>query len=110
MRKMGRYCKAYPIQRFREYSGWKENAENASRETKQIDGKETEVVRELTDADYLYLQEDFTVTDGIFLEENVIFNDVNDEWKEFCVQTLKFEIPNFELEAISETASQASEA
>src|SRR5204863_2716980 len=69
MRKMGRYCKAYPIQRFQEFSGWKENAENVRKETKQVDGKETEVVREFTDADYLYLQEDFTVTDGIFLEE-----------------------------------------
>jgi len=110
MRKMGRYCKAYPIQRFQEFSGWKENAENVRKETKQVDGKETEVVREFTDADYLYLQEDFTVTDGIFLEENVIFNDVNDEWKEFCVQTLKFEIPNYELAANGETAAQASEA
>ena len=108
MRKMGRYCKAYPIQRFQEFSGWKENAESVRKETKQVDGKETEVVREFTDADYLYLQEDFTVTDGIFLEENVIFNDVNDEWKEFCVQTLKFEIPNYE--ANGETAAQASEA
>ena len=110
MRKMGKFCKAYPIQRFREFSGWKENAANARKETKQIDGKETEVVKELTDDDYLYLQEDFTVTDSIFLAENVIFNDVNDEWKEFCVQTLKFEIPNFEPAPIGETAAQASKA
>jgi len=110
MRKMGRYCKAYPIQRFREFSGWKENAENAAKETKQVDGNEIEAVRELTDTDYLYLQEDFTVTDGIFLEENVIYDDVTPEWKEFCLQTLKFEVPNYDLAAIGATAGQASDA
>ena len=104
MRKMGRYCKAYPIQRFREFPGWKENAENARKETKQVDGNEIEAVRELTDNDYLYLQEDFTVTDGIFLEENVIYGDVTPEWKEFCVQKLKFEVPNYDVEAIGAAA------
>lgn len=108
MRKMGRYCKAYPIQRFREFSGWIEIAENARKETKQVDGKEIEVIRELTDADYLYLQEDFTVTDGIFLEENVIYDDVSPQWKEFCAQTLKFEVPNYEL-AMGAAAGQASD-
>jgi len=109
MRKMGSYCKVYPIQKFREFSGWKENAENARKETKQVDGNEIETVRELTDTDYLYLQEDFTVTDGIFLEENVIYDDVTPEWKEFCEQTLKFEVPNYDLAAIGATAGQASE-
>lgn len=106
MRKMGQYCKAYPIQRFREFPNWKENAENARKETKEVEGKETEVARELTDADYLYLQEDFTVTDSIFLEENVIFGDVTPEWKQFCEQTLQFEVPNYEMAA----SAQAGEA
>jgi hypothetical protein len=108
MRKMGKYCKAYPIQRFRQFSAWKENAENIRKETKQVDGKESEAGRELTDADYLYLQEDFTVTDGIFLEENVIFDDVSPEWKEFCVQTLKFEVPNYDVATTGEAAAQTS--
>ena len=29
--------------------------------------------RELTDDDYVYLQGNFTVTDGIFIDENMIF-------------------------------------
>lgn len=95
MEKMGRYCKAYPIQRFREFSGWKENALNARKEARKIDGVDTEAPRELGEDAFLYLQEDFTVTDGIFLEKNVIFDAVTSEWKEFCVNTLKLEIPAF---------------
>lgn len=95
---MGRYCKAYPITRFREYEHWKEKAENARKEKKEIDGKEVEVPRELTENDYLYLHENYVVTDGIYLDENVIFDDVTEEWKKFCDTVLNFEIPDFESE------------
>jgi hypothetical protein len=97
MAKMGRYCKAYPVARLREFSGWTENAENARKEKKLVDGKEVEVTGELTDDSFLYLQEDYTVTDGIFLDENIIFNQVSPEWVEFCKDVLKFEVPVDEL-------------
>jgi hypothetical protein len=93
MAKMGRYCKAYPIGRFRQFSGWMEDRQNTRVEKSEIDGREPEVRRQLTDDDYLYLQEDYTVTDGIFLEENVVFSEVTPEWKAFCSNVLKFEIP-----------------
>lgn len=47
-----------------------------------------EAPRELTEADYVYLHADFTVTDGIFIDENIIFNDVTPEWIEFCRNVL----------------------
>jgi hypothetical protein len=78
MAKMGKYCKAYPVNRFREFSGWTENTQNS---------------KESTDKDYLYLQENFVVTDGIFLDENVIFDNVTPEWMDFCKNSLKFEVP-----------------
>ena len=96
MAQMGRYCKAYPIGRFREYSRWTENTENLRKEKKQVDGKEVEVTRQLTDSDHLYLQENYVVTDGIFLDENTIFDQTTSEWIEFCKNTLEFEIPNYE--------------
>lgn len=77
MKRMGRYCKAYPIERFREFPGWKEDA--------------TE--RQPNDGVFLYLQEDFTVTDGVFLDENVVYGDVTAQWIEFCRDSLNFEIP-----------------
>src|SRR4051812_25168739 len=93
---MRRYCKAYPITRFREYKGWTEKAENTRKEKKVVDGKEVEAERQLTDKDHLYLQGNYVVTDGVFLDENIIFGDVTPEWKDFCTHTLKFEVPVYE--------------
>lgn len=87
MTKMGNYCKAYMIPSFRKFSGWTENSENARREN--------DSPRHLTDADFLYLQENFVVTDGIFMDENVIFANVTPEWIDFCKHVLKFEVPNY---------------
>ncbi len=97
MATMGKYCKAYSIQKLRGFSGWSENAGNARPEKqKGADGKEIEVTRTLTPDDYLYLQENYVVTDGIFKDENIIFDQVTPEWIEYCQQTLKFEIPVYE--------------
>ncbi len=69
---MGKYCKAYSLKELREFNGWSEQAEPARRE-KQLDakGEEVEVRRVLIDNDYLYLQENYVVTDGIFKDENI---------------------------------------
>lgn len=96
MATMGKYCKAYPIQQLRQFNKWTENQENTRKETQEIDGKEVEQNRVLTDDDFLYLQENYVVTDGIYKDENIIFNTVNPEWKDFCTHTLLFEIPNYE--------------
>jgi len=90
---MGKYCKAYSLKKFREFSQWTEQVENVRKEKKQVDGKEVEVKRELTDDCFFYLQENYVVTDGIFKDENIIFDHVTPEWKEFCTISLGFEIP-----------------
>ena len=62
-----------------------------------MDGKEVEVQRELDDESILYLQENYIVTDGIFKDENIIFDNVTDEWKDVTATTpLAFEIPDYE--------------
>jgi len=96
MAEMGKYCKAYQVKNFREYPGWTMKTENARKDKKEVDGKETEVQRELDDDSILYLQENYVVTDGIFKDENIIFDNVTDEWKEFCHGRLAFEIPVYE--------------
>ncbi len=98
MATMGKYCKAYPITRFREYKGWAEKTENVKKEKKIVDGNEVEIDRQLTDTDHLYLQENYVVTDGIFLDENIIFDNATEEWKDFCTHTLKFQVPVYETE------------
>lgn len=96
MPKMGKYCKAYPVKRLREFSGWKENTQNL----RTVENPEGEgngpTPRTLTDDEHLYLQENFVVTDDIYLDEHIVFDDVTPEWINFCKETLKFEIPNYE--------------
>ena len=77
MAKMARYCKAYPLERFRQFPGWKEDLKG------ETSG----------DQNYLFIQEDYSVTKGIFLEEGIVFNDITAEWVDFCANTLNFQIP-----------------
>ena len=57
MATMGKYCKAYLLKNLRQFSRWTERIENVRKEKKQVDGKEVEFERQLTDDDILYLQE-----------------------------------------------------
>lgn len=106
MAEMGKYCKAYQVKNFRDYPGWSMKTENARKDKKEVDGKETEVQRELDDEAILYLQENYIVTDGIFKDENIIFDNVTDEWKEYCHGTLAFEIPVYEPINIAASGSE----
>lgn len=106
MTTMGKYCKAYSLRKLREFRGWTEKAENARKETEIIDGKEVEILRELTDDSYLYLQENYVVTDGIFKDENIIFDNVTPEWIEYCQKKLQFEIPVYEPVKVAESKGQ----
>jgi hypothetical protein len=105
MARMGKYCKAYSLKKLREFSQWSENSENTRKEKKEVDGQEIEVKRTLTDDDFLYLQENYVVTDGIFKDENIIFDNVTPEWQEFCQSTLEFEIPVYEPVKVQASAS-----
>ncbi len=96
MTTLGKYSKALPLKRFREFAGWKENAENVRKIRKKVDGTVVEVARELDESDYLYLHENFHVTDGIFYDENIIFSDVSSAWIDFCENVLGIKFPTSE--------------
>lgn len=96
MAKMGSYCKAYPVEMFRAFSGWEENTQNLRKEKKEVDGKEVEERRELSENDHFYLQENLVVTDGIFIDENIIFDNITPEWEAYCKDELKFQVPDYE--------------
>ena len=95
MATMGRYCKAYHLDRFRQYGGWAENLQNLRKDKQVVDGKEVETQRTLTENDFFYLQENYIVTDSIFKDENIIFDSVTPEWMDFCHNVLNFEIPAY---------------
>ncbi len=101
---MSTYCKAYRLGDLRKFPGWTEKAENARKEKVERDGQEVEVPRELTDDVYVYLHESLVVTDGIFENENVLFDNVTPEWEAFCRDELKFQVPDWV------TATATSEA
>jgi hypothetical protein len=91
MRKLGRYCRAYPLSKLRQFGRWHELAENARMEECMVEGKTVLRPRTLTDSSYVFLQEDYTVTDGLFLGEHVIFEDQSSQWEQFCRETLEAE-------------------
>lgn len=92
MKKMGKYCKAYEAEKLMAFPGWAENF----KDVKPAASEQAETANEQAPPDFYYLQENFTATDGIFLDENVVFDAVTPEWVEFCQNTLKFEVLNYE--------------
>lgn len=106
MATMGKYCKAYLLKEMREFSGWSERAENARKEKQEENDKEVKVPRELTEDSIVYLQENYVVTDGIFKDENVLFDDVTPEWIDYCQKALEFEIPEYAQDERSKAIEQ----
>lgn len=88
MNRLGKYCKAYLIDDLRKFSGWNENARE---EQAQGALDETKSADEVDLRNTLFLQENYTVTGGIFLDENIVFDKTTPEWIQFCRDTLKFE-------------------
>jgi len=98
MAEVSRYCKAYPLQRFRQFDGWSEKSENARQERQTSNGQGSDAPRQLANDSIVYLQENFTVTDNIMKDENVIYDHVTPQWVEFCTRELNFTVPDFEAE------------
>ena len=103
------YCKAYTANRFREFQNWSEDCSKLRKGRKEVDGKEIDYERSsIQDDDILYLHDSYVVTDGIFKDENIVFNNVSSEWKEFCTKTLAFSVP--ERRPIQFAESESSDA
>lgn len=83
-----RYCKAYLVKDLRQFKDWNTLA--------------SEKATSLNDDDVAYITEDFTVTtNGLEMdrEEDHLLKGDNQEWKTFCQETLKFEVPDWEAES-----------
>jgi hypothetical protein len=84
MATMGKYCKAYPLARFSEFPSW------ASKAVATTAGSQPE---EKSTSDYLFLHTNYVVTEGVYIDERVVFDAVTDDWISFCRENLKFEAP-----------------
>jgi hypothetical protein len=78
MATLGKYCKAYPITRFQEFTGWKEIANGLA-----------------ADREFLYVQADYSLTKGAFKDQDVVFDGSREDWKSFCSQVLDFSVPEW---------------
>lgn len=89
---MRTYCKAYKLGDLRQFSDWSEKSE--------------EHEPKLSDESVCYLWDDFVVVRSPVLEKGVLFDAVTPEWRDFCVSTLHFEIPEDLRSAYEQNESQ----
>ena len=85
-----KYCNAYHLGDLRRYSDWSENSE-------------------LTDTDVVFLHHDYKVTKSMWADEDVIFEKVTEQWKDFCTTELRFVIPD-SLDLIPQATEKAQSA
>ena len=70
-----KYCTAYHVSDLRRYPSWTET-------------------QQLPDEDVVFLHQDYTVTKSIWVGEDVIFDNVTEQWKDFCNNELQFAVPD----------------
>jgi uncharacterized protein len=98
------YCKAYHLKSLRQFPAWTESKINWSHKT---NGEGPDVVEPFSDDDIVFLHQDFTVTRSMWLNEDVIFNQVTPEWEQFCAGVLAFKVPDdLDLIVPAETADR----
>jgi hypothetical protein len=83
------YCKAYHLRDLRNYHRWSDNRIDLK---KKEDGSADNEI--LTDEKIVFIHQDFTVTKSMYHNENVIFDNVDSDWREFCANTLGFKVPD----------------
>lgn len=97
------YCKAYQLAALRQFPDWKENITNG---TENGNGAANGSGGQFAEDDIVFLHQDFTVTRSMWHNEDVIFDQVTPEWKEFCTNVLDFKVPD-DLDLIASVANAA---
>jgi hypothetical protein len=106
-----KYYAAYHLGDLRRYPAWAENKLNghaASNNGQAGEGEQAES-QGLSDNDVVFLHQDYKVTKSIWSDEDVIFSDVTEQWKDFCKTELRFAVPD-ELDLIGQPAEATPSA
>jgi len=108
-----RYCKAYHLKDLRQYSGWFESKINWKDKANKSITITSNDDQEFSDDDIVFMHQDYTVTQSMWHNENVIFNDVTPEWETFSTDVLRFKVPDdidliVPAEVVSAAAASAS--
>ncbi|MGA9773063.1 MAG: ankyrin repeat domain-containing protein [Blastocatellia bacterium] len=89
------YCKAYHLKSLRQYADWSESRINWKEKKADSDPKTSQAEdNSFSEDDVVFLHQDYTVTESMWHNENVIFNQVTSDWKEFCTYNLNFKVPD----------------
>ncbi|MDA8018165.1 MAG: ankyrin repeat domain-containing protein [Thermoanaerobaculia bacterium] len=83
------YCRAYEVDALRAFEGWPEEKAH-SREN----GDQATQSEDIALDDVVFLHQDLTVTRSAWHGEDVLFDRVDDAWREFCRRELEFEVPD----------------
>jgi hypothetical protein len=84
------YCAGYRLSELRRFPGWAQGAKEGAGDNHHGDAA----------GEHVFLHQDFTVTRSMWHGEDVLFDRVTPEWKEFCAEVLKFEVAD-ELDLIA---------
>lgn len=101
-----KYCTAYHLGDLRRYSDWSEKKPESGAESK---ASENGHAQEPSDDDVVFLHQDYTVTKSMWAGEDVIFDNVTEQWKQFCTTELRFAVPD-SLDLIPQRAEAAQTA
>ncbi len=117
MSRMSDYCKAYPVSRFRAFAQWTENTDalaplpgNANGRDAGTDAGPDDTPRVLGDDDVLFLHDNYRVTVGVFVDEQIVFDQDSPDWRAFCADVLEFAVPDYLLEPADAPAETTSDA
>lgn len=77
------YCRAYHLRELRAYDDWEESGEGDAQDSAESLGEE----------DVVYLHQDYTVTRSMWHGEDVLWDEITEDWVTFCQDQLDFAIP-----------------
>lgn len=86
-----KYCKAYYLKDLRRFTSWSEARINWKKGGSDQNGDDQDP---FTEDKVVFIHQDFTVTESVWHDENVIFNQIDSGWQEFCANDLAFRVPD----------------
>ena len=87
------YCKGYPIGQLRRFDGWREAKSPGGALGSTSSMVESEGSYATARDGIVFLHSDYVVTEGPFRTTETIFSEVTNDWKRFCSEHLRFEVP-----------------
>jgi hypothetical protein len=91
-----KYCKAYYVKELRQFAGWTESQIPRQAHAGQgaAEGRAAQGASNGDDDDIVFIHHDLTVTQSMWHNEDVIFDQITPAWEEFCTHVLHFKVPD----------------